>query len=201
MADQIKELIEKINQEGIQAAQEKAREIESQAQQKAEIIAQKANAAAKKIIEDAQDRIKRLEESSQVILKQSARDLLLTLKNEILALLERLIAKDVSAVLTPEELSRIITGIIKEYAGQESKEIIIYLKDADKAELESHFLNKLKTGLKKGIELRHKADLQAGFMISFDAGKSHFDFSDQALVQYISFYLKPQAAELFKDTK
>jgi V/A-type H+-transporting ATPase subunit E len=201
MADQIKELIEKINQEGIQAAQEKAREIEDLAQQKAEMIIRKADAGAKKITEDAQDKVNRLQESSQAALKQAARDLLLSLKKEIIALLGRLMTKDISAALTPEELSRIIAGVIQEYCGQGNKEVIIYLKEPDKNKLEGHFLNKLKDELKKGIELRQQEDIHAGFIISFDSGKSHFDFSDKALAQYLGTYLKPKVAELFKDTK
>jgi len=201
MADQIKELIEKINQEGVLAAQEKAREIENLAQQKAEMIIRKADAGARKITEDAEDKIKRLEESSRAQLKQAARDLLLSLKTEVIALLERLMAKDISAALTPEELSRIIAGVIQEYCGQENKEVIIYLKEPDKKKIESHFLSKLKDELKKGIELRQQEDIHSGFIISFDAGKSHFDFSDKALAQYLGTYLKPKVAELFKDTK
>lgn len=201
MPDQIKELIEKINQEGVQAAQEKAREIEADARQKAEIILEDANAGAKKIIEEAQDKVNQLQASSQAILKHSARDLLLALKIEIIALLERLVRDDVSAALTSDELSRIIAGIIKEYHSHENDKVIVYLKDSDKNKLEGHFLNKLKEELKQGIELRQQANIQAGFIISFDAGKSHFDFSDKALAQYLSAYLKPKVAELFKDQK
>ncbi len=201
MADQIKELIEKINQEGVQAVQEKAREIESQAQQKAEAIVRKAEAQAKVIIESAQDKVNNLQESSRVILKQAARDLLLTLKAEITALLERLITKDVGAALSPEALFQIVSGVIKEYGGGEKNEAIVCLSDSDKKKLDGYFLNKLKDELKKGVELHHQSDIQSGFIISFDAGKSHFDFTDKALAQYLSSFLKPQMAELFKEIK
>ncbi|MFH0828473.1 MAG: hypothetical protein V1919_04830 [Candidatus Omnitrophota bacterium] len=201
MADQIKELIEKINQEGVQAVQEKAREIESQAHQKAEAIVRKAEAQARVIIENAQDKVNSLQESSQVILKQAARDLLLTLKAEITVLLERLITKDVGAALLPETLFQIISGVIKEYVSGENKGVIVSLSDSDKNKLDGYFLNKLKDELKKGVELRHQEDIQAGFIISFNAGKSHFDFTDRALAQYLSSFLKPQIAELFKDVK
>ncbi len=201
MADQIKELIEKINQEGVHSAQEKAREIETVALEKAEMIVAKANTQAKKIMEGAHDEVKRLQESTQAMLKQSARDLLLTLKLEIVALLERLIAAEVSSGLTPEELSRLIEVVIKDYCGQENKEIIIYLKDSDKIKLKGHFLNKLKDTLKKGVELRQKEDIHGGFIISFDGSKSNFDFSNEALAQYLGSCLKPKIAELFKDIK
>ena len=75
----------------------------------------------------------------------------------------------------------------------------MYLKEQDKIKLEGHFLNKLKGELKKGIELRGQADIQAGFIISFDSGKSHFDFSDKALAQYLGSYVKPKVAEILRE--
>jgi V/A-type H+/Na+-transporting ATPase subunit E len=201
MSDQIKELIEKINQEGVAAGQEKAARIEKQAQAEAETLVRKAQTQARQIIEDAQEKVARLQESSRSTLKQAGRDLLLGLKEEILGLLERVMVKDVAAVLTAEELAQIITGMIKECRGQEAGQAVVYLSAADKSKLEGHFLNKLKNELKSGIELRQKDDIRAGFMISFDAGKSHFDFSEKALAQYLETQVKPKVAEILKDTK
>ncbi|MFA5099565.1 MAG: V-type ATP synthase subunit E, partial [Candidatus Omnitrophota bacterium] len=110
MADQIKELIEKIQAEGVQAAQDKAAEIENEARQKADWIVQKAQAQAKKIAADGQDAAARMQASGQAALQQSGRDVLLSLKKEIGAMLQRVIASQVAAVLTAEELSRIIAG-------------------------------------------------------------------------------------------
>jgi V/A-type H+-transporting ATPase subunit E len=201
MADQIKELIEKINQEGVVAGQEKAAQIEKQAKAEAETLVRKAQEQAKKIVEDAQAKAERLESSSRAALKQAGRDLLLSLKGQILELLERLMVKDVSAALTAEELLQIISGIIKECRGQEGKQAVVYLSAQDKSKLECHFLNKLKNELANGLELRQKDDIHAGFMISFDAGKSHFDFSDKALAQYLEKQVKPKVAEILKDTE
>jgi V/A-type H+-transporting ATPase subunit E len=201
MSDQIKELIEKINQEGVVAGQEKAAQIEKQAKVEAETLVRKAQAQAKKIIEDAQAKAERLESSSREALKQAGRDLLLSLKEQILELLERLMVKDVAAALTAEELLQMISGIIKECRGQAGKQAVVYLSAQDKSKLEAHFLNKLKSELINGIELRQKDDIHAGFMISFDSGKSHFDFSDKALAQYLQMQVKPKVAEILKDTK
>ena len=201
MADQIKELIEKINQEGVAAAEEKARQIESRAKAQAETILQKADSQAKKIIEDAQEKVKRLQESSEASLKQTGRDVLLGLKRQIEETLQKLISSDVSAALNSEELSDIIAALVKEFCGRENKDVIVYLSGEDKNKLEGHFLARLKSELKKGIELRAQEDIQSGFIISFDAGKSSFDFSGQALAEYIGSSLKNKVAQLLKDAK
>ena len=56
MAEQIKDLIEKINQEGIKAAEEKARQVEEAAKQKADEILAKAKLEAERIIAEAAKR-------------------------------------------------------------------------------------------------------------------------------------------------
>jgi vacuolar-type H+-ATPase subunit E/Vma4 len=179
MADQIKELIEKINQEGVQAADEKARQIEAQAKAQAEMILQKANSQAKNILED----------------------MLLALRSQVNQTLQNIISAEVSASLNPEELAKIIEGLVKEYSARDNKGAIVYLSAEDKNKVENLFLHKLKDELKKGIELRSQDDIRSGFIISFDAGKSSFDFSDKALVEYMGFSLKAKVAELLKDTR
>jgi V/A-type H+/Na+-transporting ATPase subunit E len=201
MSDQIKELIEKINQEGVQAAEEKARQIEAQAKAQAELIVQKANSQAKKILEEAQENVKRMQESSEASLKQAGRDMLLALKGQINQTLQNVISAEVSASLNPEELARIIEGLAKEYSAGDNKSAIVYLSTEDKNKVEGLFLKKLKDELKKGIELRSQDDIRAGFIISFDAGKSSFNFSDKALAEYIGLSLKAKIAELLKDIK
>jgi V/A-type H+-transporting ATPase subunit E len=202
MADeQIKELIEKIQAEGVQAAQDKAAEIESEARTKADWIAQKANAQAKKIIDDAQDAANRTQASGQAALQQAARDVLLTLKQEIIDMLQRLISSQIAATLTPEALSNIITTLIEAYAAKGESRVIVYLKEQDKQMLEGHFLNTLKDALKKGIELRSQEDIRAGLIISFDNGRSQFDFTDREIAAYVGSFLKPEMAHLLDGQK
>jgi V/A-type H+-transporting ATPase subunit E len=201
MADQIKELIEKIQTEGVQAAQAKADEIDNEAKAKADWMLQKAAAQAKKVVDDAQDTASRMQASGQAALQQSGRDVLLSLKKEISAMLQRVIASQIAATLTPEELSRIINGLILAYCGKDEAQVIVYLKEQDRLALEGHFLSKLQEELKRNIELRAQGDIDAGLIISFDAGKSQFDFTDRALADYIGSFLKPAVAQLLTGQK
>jgi V/A-type H+/Na+-transporting ATPase subunit E len=201
MADQIKELIEKIQTEGVQAAQSKAQEIENEAKEKADWILQKANAQAKKIIEDAQDTAKRVQSSGQAALGQTGRDVLLSLKKEIVSMLQRLIQAEVGALLKPEELSKIITSMANTYGSKSGSDIAVFLNDQDKQALEKHFLEKLKMELKKGIELRLQEDIRAGLTISFDNGKSQFDFTDREIANYVGSFLQPAIAKLLNNNK
>ena len=83
MAEQVQELIDKIKSEGIQAADQKAQEIQSHAQKEAQRIVENAKQEAQCYLRDAKEEIKKMQESTQMALRQASRDTLLALKKEI----------------------------------------------------------------------------------------------------------------------
>ena len=89
--------------------------------------------------------------------------------------------------------------MIKDYAQAEKEGLVITLPKADRENLEQYLFSRLKEEVKKGITLKTNDDIQAGFLISYDAGKSYYDFTGQSLLDYISAQIKPKLAELFKD--
>jgi len=199
MAEEIKSLIEKIQQDGIKVAEEKAREIEDQAKKEADLILQNSRAEAERLLSEAKDNLAKMEQSQKALLAQAGRDLVLTLKKEINAMLERLILQEIQGSITPEVMADILGRIIKEQATLGKEDIIVTLKKADLDKLEKNFLARLKEEAKKGIVLKPSEDVRTGFLISFDNAKSYFDFSDQALAEYIGTYLKPKLAELLEN--
>ena len=196
MAQDINSLIEKINQEGVLAAEQKAREIENDAKQKAARILEQAEQEATRLLSEAKVQISKMQEREKTLLEQAGRDLLLTLRQEINAMLERLIIKEVQDALSSENVYKILSNLVKCASGQEKEEIIISLDQKDLKIIEDSFLAKLKTEAKREIVLRSAESIKTGFMISFDSGKSQFDFSDKALADYIGTFLKPRLKEI-----
>jgi vacuolar-type H+-ATPase subunit E/Vma4 len=196
MAEDIKNLIEKIQKEGVKAAEDKAREIEEKAKLCASQIIEKAKKQAEGIICDAKDRVAKTEDSAKASLKQSGRDLLIAVKTEVNNILNKLIASSVRQSLDAQELSKIITTLVKEHKGKDKEGIIVSLNKADLEKLEKGFLGELKEEIKKGITLKPSEDITGGFIISYDSGKSHFDFTDKALADYIGSYIKPKLSEI-----
>ncbi len=115
MPEEISDLIEKINQEGIRAAEEKAQLIESAAKQKADAILNQAKIEVEEMISAANERIRREDEREKALLAQAGRDLLLSLREEINAMLSRIVVTDIRQTLTPETISRLLTEIIRNY--------------------------------------------------------------------------------------
>jgi vacuolar-type H+-ATPase subunit E/Vma4 len=199
MPEEIRDLIEKINQEGIKAAEEKAQNIESLAKQKADDILSQARLEAEKIIAAAEDRVRREDRAEKALLAQAGRDLLLLLRKEINAMLDRIVVSDIQQALTPERLSGLLSEIVRHYEGVENSDITVFLKKEDLEILEKTFFQKLREETNNKIVLKSTEEISGGFTIRFDNGKSCYDFTDRALAEYIGVYLKPKLNQLLMD--
>lgn len=199
MAEEIRDLIEKINEEGIRAAEIKSQTIESAAKQRADEILAKARSEAEEMTAAAKDRVHREDEKEKTLLAQAGRDLLLSLRNEINAMLGRIVVSEVRQALTPEALSRLLSEAVRNYSAGERSNIMVFLNNKDLEILEKHFMSKLSEETKKTILLRPSEEISGGFTISFDDGKSCHDFTDKALADYIGTYLKPKLNRILKE--
>ena len=199
MPEEISDLIEKINQEGIRAAEEKAQIIESAAKQKAEAILNKAKIEVEEMISAANERIRREDEREKALLAQAGRDLLLSLREEINAMLSRIVVTDIRQTLTPEIITRLLTEIVRNYNTGEQGDITVIVSNDDLEILEKQYLQKLRKETQRNITLRPGGDIQGGFTISFDGEKSCYDFTDNALAEYIITYLKPKLKKTLRD--
>jgi len=196
MAEELKDLIEKIQTEGVKAAEDRAKEITDEAGRKAGAIVKDAAREAERLTGEARDRIAKMEESSRASLKQAGRDLILSLREEINAMLDKIVASHVHKALDHGELAGVIQTLVKERAGEAATGIEISLRKEDLEKLEKGFLNQLRDEVKKGVTLKASDDIHGGLTISYDDGKSYYDFTDKALAKYIALYLKPKLAEI-----
>ena len=199
MAEEIRDLIEKINQEGIRAAEEKAQNIEAAAKQRADDILAQARLEAEEMIAVAKDRIHREDEKGKTLLVQAGRDLLLTLRKEINAMLGRIVVSDIQQVLTNEALFKLLSEVVRNFSAKEGSDITVLLNKDDLEILENFFLLQLREETRKKIILRPAEEISGGFTISFDSGKSCYDFTDKALAEYIGTYLKPKLNKILQE--
>jgi len=201
MSQQVQELINKIKTEGVQAADQKVKEIETNAQNLAAQVVADAESRARQIVVEAKAQAEKIHESTRAALKQAARDTILALRKDIEKNLHNVIAQQIKESLSTEYLAGIIEDVIKksiETNGAEAIEVILNAEDLDK--LKNGFLANLQAKVKQPITLSSDADITSGFTISFDAGKSCFDFTDASLTEYLSSYLNNQVSALVKES-
>ncbi len=200
MSEKLKELLEKINQEGVQQAGENAKAIELQAKKNAERIISYAKNKAHSIIEEAKDIAEKTQKTGEVALKQASRDLILSLKDEIKKIFNKIVSLDAAKVVSSENISDVLRDLIENYIekGGASSDVKILVKKEDLEKLKKVMMSKLKAKIKEGIEFKASPNINAGFSISFDKGKSFFDFTDEALTEALCAYLNPELTKLLK---
>jgi V/A-type H+-transporting ATPase subunit E len=201
MAEEIRDLIEKIHQEGIKAAEEKSQLIEEEARQKADAILAQARQDAEEMMVSAKARVRLEDEKGKALLAQAGRDLLLSLRIEINAMLGRIMVSEVAQTLTPETISGLIRDVVSEYGREDSHPVTVELNSSAREILELHFLRKLEEETKRSIVLRPSDEITGGFTISFDSERSRFDFTDGALAEYLGTHLKPRLNQILIQQK
>lgn len=200
MSQQVQELIDKIKNEGLQAADQKARELEDQAKRNAQGILTEANKRAQELLLDAEEEIQKKQEASRTALQQASRDTLLSLKKEVQKLLRKVVTAQVADALTPQKLSDIIAEIAHKTVDGKSADagIEVVLSPKDLKELRDGLLARLQKQFKGPVHFQASEDVGKGFTVSFDQGRSSFDFSQEALAEYLSVYLNEELAALLK---
>ena len=200
MAAQLQELIERINQEGIKSAEGKTRKIIAEAEKKAEDIIEKARKEAKGLTEKANKGAESTREKSEKAIKQSFRNVMLSLKEEIKKQFDLIVKSEVGEALKPEVVSEIIIKVSESFAkqmsGNQDAQVLVSKGDAKK--LGETFIERFKKEVKSGLEIKPVKNIDAGFMVSFDGGKSHYDFTDDGLRECLSAYISPQLKEIVK---
>ncbi len=200
MSENLKGLLEKINQEGIKSAEENKKAIENKARLEAEKIVKDAGRLAEEIVRKAESEAVKTKKNAELSVKQASRDLLLSLKEDIRKTLNKIAAEEINKALPPDETGKILAGLIQGYVEKkgEAGDIRVLLKKEDLEKIKNSFMSKLKDKLKSGVDFRPSANINAGFSISFDKGRSYFDFSDEGLLETLSVYLNPELAKIIK---
>ena len=200
MSANLKDLLDKINQDGIKQAEENARQIESKAKAEAEKKLEEAKRLSDAIIHDAKVNAEKIKASAELSLRHASRDLVLSLKDEIRKVFNKIITAEIGKMMTHEEISDILKGLIEKYIDKngQASDIKVLVKKEDLEKIKHTFIGKLKERVKDGIEFKPSPNINAGFSISFDKGKSYFDFNDEQLVETLCVYLSPELAKLIQ---
>lgn len=200
MAQQVQELIDKIKIEGIQEAEKKARDIEDEARKKAENIGEDARKKADHIILQAKEQSRKIHESTEAALRQASRDAILSLKIEIRNILDKIIHQKVNESLSPEKTGEILAEVIRASVDKSADpgDIRVYVSEDDARAIEDSLMKELSEELKKGVKVVPSEEFGGGFQISFDGGKSSFNFSDESLADYLSVFLNERVSSLLQ---
>ena len=178
-------LLEKINRDGVEKAEAEARKIIDDARAKADALVKDALAKADQSKADAEKASAAYAERAAETIRQSARDIVIGVKDSVTALLESLLAKDVEKALG-ESAAQIVTDAIKDLTGPGEIRCGAKLAAALKSQA---------AGL-KSFTLTTDEALGAGFTVKIDGGRVAHDFTAETISTELAKRLRPDLAKL-----
>jgi len=200
MEIQVQELIDKIKKDGIKAASDEASRVKAEAQAEARRIVEAAKKEADDLISRGRQDAERSEKAGIAALEQASRNLVLAFKDEIQALLNKIVSEHVSADYGEDTLKAALPEILKLWAQKGTDDLSVILPENTLSSIRAFFNEKLTSALWKGVELKSNRKLPSGFHISNREGSVYYDFSAEAVAGLLSTYLNPKLAEILKNT-
>jgi len=195
---QVQELIDKIKKDGIESASEEAARIKVEAETEAEHIIAAAQKEAADIIAKAKQDAQRSEKAGIAALEQASRNLILVFKDEIQALLDKVVSAEVGKSYDSDLLKKVLPEILKAWPGKSINSLTVLVPEATLGKVQSYFKGKLAAELKKGLEIKSDRNISAGFRIVKKDGSAYYDFSADAVAELFSAYLNPRISEILK---
>ena len=185
-------LLEKINREGVEKAEAEAKRIVDEAKAQAAAIVKKAQdeaAAAQAAAEKTSaDYAKRAAET----IAQSARDVVIGVKDALDALLEQLLAQGVDKALQDEKTAAdLVAAAVKDLTGPGEITCGPKLAAALKAQLAAN----------GGFSVSSDAAFGGGFSVKLDGGRVEHTFTAEVISAELARRLRPDLAKLLSQGK
>ncbi len=199
MEYQLKELIERIKNDGVKNAEDNAARIISEARQQAAAIMKKAEDEARQIRTSAMADAERAERSGTEALRQAGRDLLLTVRESIEKVFDKIIKTEVSRSLDHQIMAESILAVVRSLSADGSGSIDVQIPESQYASLEPGLRGALAAEFAQGIDIVPFKGLDAGFRISMKDGSAFYEFSNQELAAMLSRYLNPRLGKFLSE--
>lgn len=195
---QLKELLEKIKDEGVKTADEKAAGIVKKAEVRASEIVVEAKKKADKLIENAGMEVQKANQTAREAMHQAARDLIINLKGQITKLFDAIIAEETKSALSGKGLEEAIVALMTAW-GEKSGDVAIQLPPDQLSKIGDSIKKQLAGKIKGGVELKPFPDLEAGFRAAEKDGSAYYNFSSEGIAEILSEYLNPKLGEVLTE--
>lgn len=204
MADRIKELTEKIYNEGVAKAKAEATSIIVYAKEEATRIIEKAKEKESVILQKAKENAIEYKQITDAELKLASRQALNNVKQQIktIVLAAQVEAPVKETFSNGDFIKNIILTLIRNWNPQKPEELNlnVLLPKKDELEMLEFFKIRANGALNKGLELQFDSKISNGFKIGPKDGSYVISFTDKDFEEYFKSYLKDKTAKLlFED--
>lgn len=192
MAEELQQLLEKIQRDGVDKANAEAAAIVAKAKEEANALVKKAEEEAAATRAKAEEEAAAYAARARETISQAARDTVLKVKDDVTKLLTKLLAQDVTAALANEAVPLAAAAVKELVTGSATAEVAASAKLVDA--LRAQFAAQAQGGVKVVAD----ETTGAGFSVRLDNGRVEHDFTDAAIAGALAQYLRADLAALLK---
>jgi len=194
MTEDLQQLLEKIQRDGVDKANSEADAILAKAKKESAALISSAKSEAEKFASDARQEAEKYAARAEESIRQSARNILLDVEQSVTELITKLLLKDVNTTLNREEIvASLVQEAVKTYiSGEDFIEVdaIGKMTDAIRAKLAQDAV--------EGVTVVTDETTGSGFTIKIAEGRIEHDFTGAAVTTALSRQLRPGLAALLK---
>lgn len=192
MAEDLQYLMERIQKDAADKAENDAAAIIAKAKEKAAEIVKAAEAEAQAKLAKADKDAEAFTERSERTLEQSARDLLLSVGKNLQDMILNLLSLQVEKSLDESTVKEMLLSLAKGY----SAHVEVDFSEADAKKLASFVTGEFAKQLSNGVEVSSDKGVKYGFRVKLDGGKVTHEFTEKAMADALSALLRPQLAKV-----
>jgi len=197
MAEELQPLLEQIRKEGVEKAQKEASDILAQAKEKAAQVMRDAETKAKELVAKAEADAEIYTQRSTATLEQAARDVLITVGQGIENIISDIVAESTGEALKIEVLEQMMIKMAQSCAEHQGEtRIELMIGEADQKDLVKFFADKYREKMVHGLELHVDNEILKGFKVSFADDHVYLDFTQEAIAEALTAFLRPKLAEI-----
>jgi len=197
----LENLIDKLKKDAIDRSQKEALAIVEKASQDAKNIISEARVQADDIVKKAKLEAQKLKDNTESALKQGSRDLILSLRQELVNLFDKILKNQIAKDLDSKLIGELIVSVVNKWSPQEGISLEVLVGDKDKKKISEFVLGALKEQAKESIEIKAAKTIDKGFMIGLKGDDVTYDFSDESILEALKVFLNPTVAALLDNKK
>ncbi|GAB6090963.1 hypothetical protein [Spirochaeta dissipatitropha] len=195
---QLKELIDKIKQDGIGEAESEAEKILQTSRQNAQTIIEKAKAEADQIRQAAKADADKFKQAGAAAVQQAARDIILQTQNRIEKIFDQVVNNSVKSQFSAEILKDAVVALMKNWQGQAVSDLAVFISDDMFAAAEKSLKSELATQLKQGLDIYPSEKIKYGFRVGAKDGSAFYEISADSLGALLASRVNSSVGELIK---
>lgn len=201
MDQKLKDLTEKLYNEGVTKGNHQAEQIIEEANQKSNQIIAEAEDKAKAIVANAEKKAAELEKNTQSELQLASGQMISALEQEVVGLINGSIVGESVGKVADEKafIQNLILAAVTNWAPKQ--DLLVVVSPKDQKDVERFFASKAKEMLDGGLKIESANGIKTGFQIGPADGSYKVSFTKDDFIAFFKEFIRPKVVELLFDRK